>query len=102
MDLAMRGAPVLMALFLRLACSRHAAAGACRQAAWLRIDSLIATAKDGSHPAPGQGRGARAAAGPSGAEACMPCLPGDAHTIMVEFVATPPPPAQTVIEGCCR
>jgi hypothetical protein len=63
-----------------------------------RIDSIIATEGKGAIEITVKGavpsggwRGPRLRPVKAG--------PGDAHTIVVEFVATPPPPTQAVIEG---
>jgi hypothetical protein len=63
-----------------------------------RIDSIIATEAKGNIEIAVKG------AVPSGGwrgPKLRPVKPGpgDAHTVVVEFVATPPPPTQAVIEG---
>jgi hypothetical protein len=63
-----------------------------------RIDGLIATAAKGHVVIE-----ARGAVGSGGWRAArlrpLKAGPGDAHTIVVEFVANPPSPGQAVIEG---
>jgi hypothetical protein len=63
-----------------------------------RIDGLIATAARGNVIIQAKG-----AVGSGGWRAArlrpLKAGPGDAHTIVVEFVATPPPSTQAVIQG---
>jgi len=60
-----------------------------------RIDSLIATQKNGVIQLQAQG------AVPSGGwtKPRLHVVHGDGHTLTVEFVATAPPPGMTVIDG---
>lgn len=63
-----------------------------------RIDGLIATAARGSVMI--QARGAVDSGGWRAARLRpLKANPGDAHTIVVEFIAVPPSPSQAVIEG---
>jgi hypothetical protein len=63
-----------------------------------RIDGLIATAAKGIVVI--QARGAVSSGGWRAAKLRpLKSSPGDAHTIVVEFVAVPPSPNQAVIEG---
>ena len=64
-----------------------------------RIDSLIATAKAGHILI--QARGAVISGGWKhvALKPVKPSLPADAHTLVVEFVAQPPPSNQAVIPG---
>jgi hypothetical protein len=61
----------------------------------LRIDSLIATRKGGAILL--QAKGAVSTGGWSRAR--LHLLHSDGHVMTVEFVATPPPPEMTVIDG---
>ena len=60
-----------------------------------RIDSLIATQKDGNILLQAKG------AVPSGGwtKPRLHVVHGDGHTLTVEFLATAPPPGMTVIDG---
>ncbi len=60
-----------------------------------KIDSLIATQKHGQITI--QARGAVQSGGWS--KPRLHVLHSDGHTVLVEFVATPPPPGMTVIEA---
>jgi hypothetical protein len=63
-----------------------------------RIDGLFATASQGNVVV--QAKGAVDSGGWRGAKLRpVKSGPGDAHTIVVEFVATPPPPTRVVIAG---
>ena len=61
----------------------------------LRIDSLLASHKDGVILVQAKG----AVQGGGWTRARLHVLHGDGHTITVELVATPPPSAMTVIDG---
>jgi hypothetical protein len=75
-----------------LLCTLPALAGEKRV---FRIDSLIATQKDGIIQLQAKG------AVPSGGwtKPRLHVVHGDGHTLTVEFVATSPPPGMTVIDG---
>ena len=64
-----------------------------------RIDSLIATAKNGRILI--QAKGAVTGGGWThvALKPGKPTLPADAHTLVVEFVGSPPPPNEAVIPG---
>jgi hypothetical protein len=61
----------------------------------LRIDSLIASQKDGAILV--QARGAAPTGGWT--KPHLHLMHGDGHTITLEFIATPPPPGMTVIDA---
>jgi hypothetical protein len=94
---AMRGALVLMAMLVVL--PAHAAAPILSDKPIARIDGLIATAKGNNILI--QARGAVMGGGWKrvALKPVKPNLPGDAHTIVVEFVAQPPASNQAVIPG---
>jgi hypothetical protein len=94
---AMRGALVLMAMLVALPV--QAATPAAPDKPVARIDGLIATAKGGNIVI--QARGAVTGGGwkKPALRPVKSALPGDAHTIVVEFVAQPPPSNQAVIPG---
>jgi hypothetical protein len=104
MGLFMR-AIVLTALFLALPV--HAMAAPVRPAAppavpdkpVARIDSLIATAKNGRILI--QAKGAVTGGGWThiALKPAKPASPADAHTLVVEFVGIPPPPSEAVVPG---
>jgi hypothetical protein len=93
----MRGALFLMAVLAALPV--HAAVPVVSDKPVARIDSLIATAKDGRIIV--QARGAVQGGGWKHAalKTVKPSLPGDAHAIVLEFVAQPPASNQAVIPG---
>ncbi len=61
----------------------------------LRIDSLTASQKDGAILV--QAKGAVATGGWS--KPHLHLLHGDGHSVSLEFLAAPPPPGMTVIDG---
>ena len=77
-----------------LPCLRPLPASAAEKRVF-RIDSLIATQKDGVIMLQAKG------AVPSGGwtKPRLHVVHGDGHTLTVEFLATPPPPGMTVIDG---
>jgi hypothetical protein len=93
----MRGVFLLMAVLVAL--PAHAAAPVVTDKPVARIDGLIATAKGGSIVV--QARGAVTGGGWKHAalKPIKPILPADAHTIVLAFVAQPPPSNQAVIPG---
>jgi hypothetical protein len=97
MGLFMR-AIVLTALFLALPVHAMAAAVAADKPV-ARIDSLIATAKNGRIII--QAKGAVTGGGWThvALRPAKPTPPADAHTLVVEFIASPPPPNEAVIPG---
>jgi len=93
----MRGVNLLMAVLLALPVPAFAAIGAEKPVS--RIDGLIATEKGGRLTV--QAKGAvpgggwkHAALKPSKSTA-----PGDAHVLVLDFVAEPPQPGEAVIPG---
>jgi hypothetical protein len=94
---AMRGTLVLMAMLA--AGPARAAAPVLTDKPVARIDGLIATAKGGNVII--QARGAVTGGGwkKPALRPVKSTLPGDAHTIVVEFVAQPPPSNLAVIPG---
>ena len=94
---AMRGSLVLMAMLA--AAPVRAAAPVLTDKPVARIDGLIATAKGGNVII--QARGAVTGGGwkKPALKPVKSTLPGDAHTIVVEFVAQPPPSNGAVIPG---
>jgi hypothetical protein len=93
----MRGIIFLGLMFL--APASHAAVPVSPDKPIARIDSLIATARGGQIHI--QARGAVTSGGWKYAtlKAMKPSLPADAHTIVLAFVAQPPPSNQAVIPG---
>jgi hypothetical protein len=93
----MRGVFLLMAVLVAL--PAHAAAPVVTDKPVARIDGLIATAKGGSIIV--QARGAVTGGGWKHAalKPIKPVLPTDAHTVVLAFVAQPPPSNQAVIPG---
>ncbi|MGZ5921348.1 MAG: hypothetical protein ACXWLJ_08960 [Rhizomicrobium sp.] len=93
----MRKALLLMAVLAAL--PANAATPVVTDKPVARIDGLIATAKGGSILV--QARGAVMGGGWKHAvlKPVKPVLPGDAHTIVLSFVAQPPPSNQAVIPG---
>jgi hypothetical protein len=93
----MRGGFFLMAVFMAL--PAYAAAPVATDKPVARIDGLIATAKGGSILI--QARGAVTGGGWKHAalKPIKSSLPGDAHTIVLAFVAQPPASNQAVIPG---
>ena len=93
----MRAALVLTAMLVAL--PAWAAAPVAIEKPVARIDGLIATATGKNIVI--QARGAVTGGGWKQAtlRAIKPTLPADAHTIVVEFVAQPPPSNQAVIPG---
>lgn len=93
----MRCAFVLVSLFLIL--PARAAAPVVTEKPVARIDALIATAKDGRIVI--QARGAVTGGGWKHAilRPAKPNLPADAHSIVLELVAQPPPSNQAFIPG---
>ena len=91
---------VLTALFLALPAHAMAVVAADKPVA--RIDSLIATVKNG-HVAI-QAKGAVTGGGWTHItlKPMKPSLPADAHTMVVEFVGQPPPANEAVIRAFCR
>lgn len=94
---AMRGTLVLMAMLVALPV--QAAAPVLTEKPVARIDGLIATAKGANVII--QARGAVTGGGwkKPMLRPVKSTLPGDAHTIVVEFVAQPPPSNLAVIPG---
>jgi len=94
---AMRGILVLMAMLVALPV--RAAAPVITEKPVARIDGLIATAKGRNVVI--QARGAVTGGGwkKPVLKPVKSTLPGDAHTIVVEFVAQPPPSNLAVIPG---
>jgi len=95
--IAMRGTLLLMAMLAALPV--QAASPVISDKPVARIDGLIATAKGNTIVI--QARGAVTGGGwkkPS-LRTVKSTLPGDARTIVVEFVAQPPPSNQAVIPG---
>ena len=95
----MRGAFFLTAALLALPGAALAAAPVITDKPVARIDSLIATAKGGHITI--HARGAVTGGGWKHVmlKPVKPNLPGDAHTLVVEFVAQPPPSNEAVIPG---
>jgi hypothetical protein len=93
----MRGALLFVAVLTAL--PAHAAAPVVTDKPVARIDGLIASAKGGSIIV--QARGAVTGGGWKHAalKPVKPSLPGDAHTIVLAFVAQPPASNQAVIPG---
>jgi len=93
----MRGAFLLTAMLLAL--PAHAASPILADKRVARIDGLIATAKGNSILV--QARGAVTGGGWKhvALKPVKPSLPGDAHAIVLEFVAQPPASNQAVIPG---
>jgi hypothetical protein len=87
----MKSLPLLAAL-CALLCAPPAFAAERRV---LRIDSLLASQKNGVILV--QAKGAVQSGGWTRPR--LHVLHGDGHTVTVEFVATPPPSAMTVIDG---
>lgn len=94
---AMRGILVLVAMLAALPV--RAASPVLSDKPVARIDGLIATAKGGNIVI--QARGAVTGGGwkKPALRPVKSTLPGDAHTIVVEFVAQPPPSNLAVIPG---
>jgi hypothetical protein len=92
-------AALLLPAVLASAAGKHAlrvpAAPASAEKRVLRIDSLIATRKSGGILL--QAKGAVSTGGWSRAR--LHLLHSDGRVMTVEFVATPPPPEMTVIDG---
>jgi hypothetical protein len=87
-------------IFLGLMISAaHAAVPVMPDKPIARIDGLIATARDGQIHI--QARGAVLGGGWTrvALKPIKPSLPADAHTIVLEFVAQPPPSNEAVIPG---
>jgi hypothetical protein len=82
----------LLTAFCMLCCTLPAFAAEKRV---YRIDSLIASQKDGVIAL--QAKGAVQSGGWS--KPRLHVVHGDGHTLTVEFLATPPPAGMTVIEG---
>ena len=82
----------LLAAACALVCTQPAFASERRV---LRIDSLLASHKDGAILV--QAKGAVSSGGWSHAR--LHVMHGDGHTITVEFLATPPPSGMTVIDA---
>ncbi len=93
----MRGI-ILLGLMLSVAAA-HAGVPVTPDKPIARIDSLIATAKGGQIHI--QARGAVMGGGWKrvALKQIKPSLPADAHTIVLEFVAQPPPSNEAVIPG---
>jgi hypothetical protein len=94
---AMRGILVLMVMLAAL--PARAATQILTDKAVARIDGLIATAKGGNIVI--QARGAVTGGGWKrvALKPVKTSLPGDAHTIVLEFVAQPPASNQAVVPG---
>jgi hypothetical protein len=75
-----------------LACAKPALAADRRV---YKIDSVIATLKKGTLTIQAKG----AVQGGGWKNAHLRVVHGDRHSIMLEFIATPPPPGMAVIEG---
>ena len=93
----MRGVSLLVAVLLALPVPAFAAIGAEKQVS--RIDGLIATEKGGRLTV--QAKGAVTGGGWKHA-ALKPgksTAPGDAHVLVLDFVAEPPQPNEAVIPG---
>jgi hypothetical protein len=84
----MRFSPLLIAALL-------AASPALADKRVLRIDSLTATQKDGAILV--QAKGAVSSGGWT--KPHLHLLHGDGHAVVLEFLATPPPPGMAVIDG---
>ena len=95
----MRGATFLTAVFLALPVCAVAATPVISDKPVARIDSLIATVKGGKITI--QARGAVMGGGWKhvALKPAKPTLPGDAHTIVLEFVAQPPLSNEAAIPG---
>ena len=95
----MRGAFFLTAALLASPCAALATAPVITDKPVARIDSLIATLKGGRITV--QARGAVTGGGWRHVllRPVKTSLPGDARTLVVEFVAQPPPSNEAVIPG---
>jgi hypothetical protein len=92
-------ATFLTAIFLALPIHAFAAPAAATDKPVARIDGLIATTRAGHVVI--QAKGAVTGGGWThiALKPMKPTLPGDLHTIVVEFVGQPPPANQAVIPG---
>ena len=96
----MRGAVLLMAVLLQTHAAAHHSAPEAPSATFVaRIDGLIATEKDGLLNV--QAKGAVTGGGWKHAalKPTKSTAPGDAHVLVLDFVAEPPEPTRAVIPG---